>query len=102
MTLLNAGDLARLPPLHATESVALADKIAQVKLFTPWTHWTWFLVEYDPAERLAWGWVVGFEQEAGYVSLDEIEAVRGPGGLRIERDLHFQPTRLGAIAGVSL
>lgn len=102
MTLLTAGDLARLPPLYATETAVLADKVAQVKLFTPWAGWTWYLIEYDPAPRLAWGWVIGLEQEAGYVSIDEIEAIRGPGDLRIERDLHFRPARLGDIAGLSL
>jgi hypothetical protein len=102
MTLLSAADIARLLPLYATESVPMADKIAQAKLFTPWAGWTWFLVEYDPDQRLAWGWVIGLEQEAGYLSLDELEAIRGPGGLTIERDLFFQPIRLGDIPELSL
>jgi len=102
MTLLSAADVARLPPLYTTESVPMADKIAQAKLFTPWAGWTWFLVEYDSDQRLAWGWVIGLEQEAGYFSLDELEAIRGPGGLTIERDLSFPPTRLGDIPELSL
>ena len=102
MTLLTAAEAARLPALHTTDSVPLADKVAQVKFFTPWTDWTWFAIEYSPADRLAWGWVIGIEQECGYFNLDEMEAIRGPGGLRIERDVHFRPTRLGAIRGVAL
>ena len=102
MLLLTAADVARLPALYATEAIPLADKIAQVKFFTPWTDWTWLAIEYSPADRLAWGWVIGMEQEAGYFSLDEMEAIRGPGDLRIERDVHFRPTRLGAIRGVEL
>jgi hypothetical protein len=35
--------------------------------------------------------VIGLEEEWGYFALSEMEAVRGPGGLTIERDLHFEP-----------
>ncbi|QNN21761.1 DUF2958 domain-containing protein [Planctomycetales bacterium ZRK34] len=79
----------RLPPLYATEHVKLGDKIVHVKLFTPWTNWTWFVIEYNPETRICWGLVEGHETEWGYFSLDEIEAVEGRGGLRIERDIHF-------------
>ena len=67
------------------------DAIALLKLFTPWTSWTWYASEYDPAERLCFGVVVGHERELGYFSLAELEEIRGPGGLRIERDLHWKP-----------
>lgn len=102
MELLSAADAACLPALYATDDVALADKIVQAKFFTPWSNWTWLVIEYAPTERLCWGWVIGLEQEAGYFALDELEAICGPGGLRIERDLYFRPTRLGDVPGVSL
>jgi hypothetical protein len=35
--------------------------------------------------------------ELTYWSLGELEALRGPFGLRVERDLHFEPTRLSVI-----
>ena len=38
--------------------------------------------------------VVGHEREYGYFSLDELEAISGPGGLRIERDLYWTPKPL--------
>ena len=98
MKLLTKEILARLPPLYATDDVAVEEKIAQIKLFTPWTSWTWFGIEYDPADRVFFGLVVGFETEFGSFSLDELVAVRGPGGLRVERDIHFRPTRLGDLA----
>ena len=44
------------------------------------------------------GLVEGFEKELGYFNLSELESVRGPLGLPIERDLHFQPKTLGEIA----
>lgn len=102
MTLLTKDLLRRLPPLYATEDVGAPDKVAQAKFFTPWTGWTWFVLEYDPDERLLFTLVVGLETEFGYASLDELEAIRGPGGLRIERDLHFKATRLKDIPGLTL
>lgn len=78
----------RLPRLYSQEEQGDA-AIAQVKFFTPWTNWTWYASEYDPTERIFFGVVVGHERELGYFSLDELEAIRGPGGLTIERDLHW-------------
>lgn len=82
-----------LPPLYSQEEQG-ENAIAIVKFFTPWTNWTWYASEYDPDKRLCFGVVVGQEREYGYFSLDEIEAIHGPGGLRIERDLHWKPKAL--------
>lgn len=90
MSRLLRDDIARsLPRLYATEREA--DPIARVKFFTPDSSWTWYAVEYGPAERLFFGLVIGHEREFGYFSLDELESVCGPLGLPIERDLHWQP-----------
>jgi len=87
-------DLAdRLPPIYSQSELG-DDAIAQVKFFTPWTNWTWYGSEYDPEERVGFGVVVGFERELGYFSLAELEAVRGPAGLRVERDLYWTPRPL--------
>ena len=83
----------RLPALYSQEGQG-EDAIAQVKFFTPWTNWTWYASEYDPEQRRCFGVVVGHERELGYFSLGELEAIRGPGGLRIERDLHWKPKPL--------
>lgn len=93
MELLPEEVARRLPPLYSQEDLG-SDALAQVKFFTPWTSWTWYASEYDPAERLFFGVVVGHERELGYFSLDELEQVRGPGGLTIERDLHWTPKPL--------
>ena len=98
MKLLTKEILARLPLLYATEEVAVEEKIAQVKYFSPWSAWSWYGIEYDPADRTFFGLVAGFETEFGNFSLDELVSVRGPGGLRIERDLYFRPTRLGDLS----
>ena len=83
----------RLPPLYSQEGQG-ENAIAQAKFFTPWTNWTWYASEYDPADRLFFGVVVGHEREFGNFSLDEIEAIKGPGGLTIERDLQWVPRPL--------
>ena len=79
----------QIPQLYATELED--DPVARLKWFTPDSDWTWYVVEFDPDERLCFGLVVGFEREFGYFSLDELLAARGPLGLRVERDLHWQP-----------
>jgi len=43
------------------------------------------------------GLVQGFETEWGYFVLSELESVRGPFGLGIERDLNFDPTTIGKV-----
>ena len=81
-----------IPKLYATEQED--DPLAVLKYFTPDGSWTWFLTEYDPGQRLAFGLVIGHERELGYFSFTELEVLRGPMGLPIERDLNFKPTRL--------
>lgn len=92
-TLISAEIAAALPLLYSQEELG-GEAIARVKFFTPWTSWTWYVSEYSPVERLCFGLVIGHEREYGYFSLEELEAIRGPGGLRIERDLHWKPRRL--------
>lgn len=41
--------------------------------------------------------VSGFEVELWYFSLSELENVRGPLGLPIERDFHFTPQTLNEL-----
>ena len=78
----------KIPPLYSTEKAQ--DPLAVIRLFTPDSNWSWVLNEYDGKDT-CFGLVVGHETELGYVSLSEIQEVRGPLGLRIERDLWFKP-----------
>jgi hypothetical protein len=97
MKLLTPATLKDMPPLYATEHLPLADKIVRAKLFAPWSSWTWYLLECEPNGPIAWGLVVGHESEFGYIDLSELEAVRGPGGLTIERDIHFTPCTIAEL-----
>lgn len=92
--LLTKDDQRRLPALYSQEKAA--EPIAYVKFFTPWTYWTWYATEYDQQDTF-FGLVQGHEEELGYFSLAELSKIRGPGGLRIERDLHFTPTPLSKL-----
>lgn len=94
MKLLTKELRRQLPPLYTTEHDK--DPVAVVKFFTPWTNWTWYAVEFDGDDTF-FGLVHGFEKELGCFSLAELESVRGPGGLTIERDLYFEPTRLSEL-----
>lgn len=48
----------------------------------------------EKVDYFFFGLVSGQEVELGYFALSELEQVRGPLGLPIERDLHFKPTTL--------
>jgi hypothetical protein len=72
------------------------DPVPLVKLFTPDANATWLLTELDPERPIiAFGLAdLGLGcPELGYISLDEITAVRGPMGLSVERDEHHVETR---------
>ena len=89
MELLPAEIATALPNLYSTEHDG--DPVCRVKFFTPDSSWTWYGTEYDPEQRLFFGYVVGLSPELGYFSLDDLEAARGPLGLPVERDLWFYP-----------
>lgn len=87
--LLTKEVLKRAPPLYANEFKEPGDVPVVAKFFTPWANWTWYMTEYDPEQELAFGFVRGHANELGYFSLKELREVRGPAGLRVERDRHF-------------
>ena len=86
----------QLPPLYSQEDKG-GRAVAYVKFFTPDSNWTWWGLEFD-GEDTFFGLVEGHVKELGYFSLRELEHVRGPLGLPIERDLCWQPKTLGEIA----
>ena len=67
-----------------------------VKLFTPDAGATWLLSELEPDDPdRAFGLCdLGLGMpELGYVSIAELESVRGKLGLPVERDLWFRPEK---------
>lgn len=90
MKLITLEILKRVPD---TSKDAGSDPMIHFKLFTPWSNWTWYIAQYDPQTGMMFGLCIGHEKEWGYVSLHELEEIRGPAGLKIERDIHFKPCK---------
>lgn len=84
----------KLPPLYSGEGTPLEEREPVVKYFTPWSNWTWYVLEGQKQEDGDWlffGLVEGLETELGYFRLSDLQSIRGPVGLRVERDLYFIP-----------
>jgi hypothetical protein len=94
-----------LPPLYAQDGKG-GKTIAYIKYFSPSSSWSWYVVEGSPitdetgaeVDFHFFGLVEGHCKELGYVALSELESVRGPMGLSIERDLWWKPKTLEEIA----
>ena len=99
MKLLTKEIRKKLPALYSQEHLG-SKAVAVVKFFTPSSSWTWWATEgsEQDGDFVFFGLVEGHERELGYFSLSELEKVRGPLGLKIERDLYWQPKTLEEIA----
>jgi hypothetical protein len=83
-------------PLYSQEHES--DPLVVAKLFDPCGSATWFLLEFDPVERIAFGYVTGMTaDELGYISLTEMESIKGPLGIGIEQDIYFTQKRLSEV-----
>jgi len=83
--------LSDIPDLYETEDSL--NPICYVKLFTPDSNWTWYIIEFSKADaKTCYGYVQGMDSELGYFTLEELESIHGPLGLAIERDMWFKPT----------
>src|SRR5690348_14778005 len=73
----------RMPPLYSQENED--DPLVQCKFFDPVGSWTWYATEGSPVDEdgyfdtdkekvdfLFFGYVIGFEAELGYFSLEEL------------------------------
>ncbi len=88
-----------IPALYANDNVEDYDSVlAHVKLFSPYSNWTWYVTEWEAETGLCFGLVKGFETELGYFSLDELAEVTVFGSVpAVERDLYWKPTTLGEV-----
>ena len=92
MKLLSAELRSQIPPLYSQEHLKLEEKTVHAKFFFPAGNWTWFVTEgeEEDGDFRMFGYVIGFEKEWGYFSLNELESVE-VNGLTVERDLYFTP-----------
>jgi len=79
----------KIPALYAQDGKGM-EATVHVKFFFPIGCATWLATEYDPEQRLFFGWAMLQPGcgELGYFSLDELESV-SRGGVKVERDLYF-------------
>jgi hypothetical protein len=96
MKLLTKALQKEIPALYATEATKLEDKEFICKFFNPCGAGTWYVIEGEEKEGdfIFFGLVDLHEQEFGYFSLNELQSIRLPFGLTIERDLHFSKTKV--------
>lgn len=90
MKLLTKELLERFNKVGRQEEVK--DPVIIAKFFNPTGAGTWYATEYNPESKIFFGYVSIFgdwNDEWGYFSLEELESLRGPFGLGIERDIYF-------------
>ena len=107
MKLLTKSDLTKLQrqdpygPTGPGRELPATETMVLVKFFTPDSNWTWFAVsasqDPDTLDVQFFGLVDGLEKELGYFWLSELERVRGPFGLAVERDLYWNPVPLSTL-----
>lgn len=81
-------------PYGSTENVELDDKKVIARFFNPTGAGTWYVLEDDDWEngRVVFGAAtLGYGLELGSISIDELESLKLPLGLRIERDKSVEP-----------
>ena len=89
----------KIPALGASHDVGDSDDVvAHVKLFSPYSSWTWYVTEWEAETGLCFGLVEGFDTEWGYFGLTELAETTVFGGVpAIERDLYWEPKTIGEI-----
>jgi hypothetical protein len=76
------------------------DPVIVAKFFNPQGAGTWYATEYDPRDKVFFGYVSIFgdwDDEWGYFSLAELESYLGPWGLGIERDRYWTETAISKV-----
>jgi len=62
------------------------------KLFVPWGRATWLITGME--DGILYGYAdlgMGCVEHGGIATIEELEAIRGPFGMKIERDLYWEP-----------
>lgn len=71
------------------------------KFFDPTGSFTWYLLEIDKNDKdTCFGLVTSQYEptgELGYFTISELESIKGPFGLGVERDINFEPITLDVL-----
>lgn len=81
-------------PLYSQEKVSpINNHMVYAKLYSAFGSGTWYITEYSPEKGVAFGYVMDlFDDEWGYIDINELIDVRHPIGLpAIRMDSKFEP-----------
>jgi hypothetical protein len=95
MKLLTDEIRRKLPRDGAQDGLA-GDAIVHAHLFSPYSGWDWYLLEFD-GDDLLFGYTVGTHPEYGYSSLAELEQAKRGQLQLVERDRHWTPKPIGEV-----
>jgi len=73
------------------------DPVVIAKFFSPMGSQVWFATEYDKESKMFFGYVSLFNDhnnEWGSFSLEELESIKLPMGMKIERDMYCKEKTL--------
>ena len=91
-------DLAKYP-LYSQDGKG-KDAVVICKFFNPVGRGTWYVLEGQKLENGDWeffGIVDFYEREYGYFTLSQLQEVRLPFGMRIERDMYFDKCKVSSL-----
>lgn len=88
-------ELDKIPKLYDTENIPLLEKNVYLHFFCGQSDW--WILEYDPNERLFFGIAKIFMPEMGYISFDELRDTKAFGVIEIERDIGFEVKKVKEI-----
>lgn len=70
------------------------------KFFDPCGSGTWYASDYNSETNICYGYVTGLAyDEWGTFSIDELESIKRPFGISIERDIHFNEISYDQLIG---
>lgn len=81
-------ELSKVPGLYKTENIPLSEKNVYFHFFCG--NSDWWILEYDPNDKLFFCIAKLFVHELGYVSFDELREIKAFGFMEVERDLSLE------------
>lgn len=90
-------DLESLLPGLGGHGGATMDAVVPVRFVLTDANWAWYPLEFDAGTGTLFGFVDALRREFRTFTLDELAAVRGPQGGRVQRDASFSPVPLAEV-----
>ena len=69
------------------------EQMVVAKFFDPMGSWKWFLMNKHKDDNYCWGIVKGISVEVGSFNIEELQNLKLPFGMAVERDLYFEPMK---------